>query len=271
MEKKDCALTAGFLATQRTALDSHFLSDPLFLSPFSLHPLPFLSLSLSPLYSQPSFSLTFPSLVPQCTLLVQLVFRQFSTPGLTVRFRSFVFPPFLFISAPTSQSILTFQPNWAGVISSCKILLYIQTFLNIHSWQLAETQYNYSIFLPLSPFLLQMCLGPVLNPRIYLTQMPFMKCVKGESRKARETKMNYSKLQQSGRQWFIEKAEGEKRRERWEGSMEKGEKCRVKQASEAHADRDARRTKGMRIWDKEEHSANLQGLNHSRFLKLSLY
>lgn len=47
MEKKDCALTAGFLATQRTALDSHFLSDPLFLSPFSLHPLPFLSLSLS--------------------------------------------------------------------------------------------------------------------------------------------------------------------------------------------------------------------------------
>lgn len=180
MEKKDCALIAGFLATQRTALDSHFLSDPLFLSPFSLHPLPFLS--LSPLYSQRSFSLTFPSPVPQCTLLVQLVFRQFSTPGLTARFRSFVFPPFLFIPAPTSQSILTFQPNWAGVISSCKILLYIQTFLNIHSWQLAETQYNYSIFLPLSPFLLQMCLGPVLNPRIYLTQMPFMKCVKGESR-----------------------------------------------------------------------------------------
>lgn len=29
--------------------------------------------------------------------------------------------------------------------------------------------------------------------------------------------------------------------------MEKGEKCRVKQASEAHTDRDARRTKGMRI------------------------
>lgn len=83
--------------------------------------------------------------------------------------------------------------------------------------------------------------------------MPFMKCVKGESRKGRETKKNYSKLQQAGRQWFIEKAEGEKRRERWEGSMEKGEKCRVKQASEAYADRDARRTKGMRIWDKEEH------------------
>lgn len=40
--------------------------------------------------------------------------------------------------------------------------------------------------------------------------MPFMKCVKGESRKARETKMNYSKLQQAGRQWFIEKAEGER-------------------------------------------------------------
>lgn len=92
-------MTTGFLAAQRTFPVRPFLS----LSPSSPS-------SPSSLFSSLLFSHAATTPSPSLLLnshLILMFFRHFSTLGLTVKFRSFPFCPFLFISAPRSK--LNFQ------------------------------------------------------------------------------------------------------------------------------------------------------------------